>query len=452
MRKIWLSICVVASVILSVAAQDAASILERYVQMGLEQNLTLQLEKQNVKKRFAALKEAKSLFYPNLSFEASYTSAVGGRTIDIPIGDLLNPVYQTLNQLSSEAQFPTQIPNASEAIIPNDFHDTRIFLQQPIYNPEIYLNYKIKESLTSVQDMQKATYEQELRQSIKEAYYQYLQTQEVLAIYDSTEALLKEVVRINETLVANNKATKEVVYASAFELENLYGKRAAAIQQAKTAKSYFNFLLNRSLDTVIEVDTNLQAATVFYGTVGEQRQRALGSRTELAQLRSAIHTQELAVQLNQTKKRPTLSLGAMAGFQGFGYTFNGQQDYALLQLNLSVPLFTAGRNNAKILQSQIELENTQTQYERLQQQIQLQVVAASAGLEAAVRQVATKKAALASARESFRILQRKYEENLILFVEFLDARTKFTNAQLEFTIANYDLLIKQAQLERVLAL
>ncbi|NET34004.1 MAG: TolC family protein [Cyanothece sp. SIO1E1] len=452
MKNIILSLWISTLPLMSLIAQDTGGILEQYIQTGLAQNLALQQEKLEVQKSLAALREAKSLFYPQVSFEATYTRAAGGRTIDIPVGDLLNPVYQTLNDLSAAPQFPSEISNASEPILPDDFHDTRIFVQQPLYNAEIYLNYKLRQALSSAQEIQKSTYEQELRKEIKEAYYQYLQTQEVLAIYDSTESLLQEVVRINQELVNNHKVTKDVVFAAKFELEDLYGKQAEALQQAQMAKSYFNFLLNRSLDEEIERDSSLQASPSLYGTLAVQQEKALATRSELAQIREAIYAQELNVQLQQAKKLPNLSLGAMAGFQGFGYKFNGQQDYALLQLNLSVPIYTAGKNEAKILQSQIQLEHTQSQYQHLQQRIRLQVIDAFTGLQAALSKIEAKEAALASARESFRIIRRKYEENLVLFVELLDARTRFTNAQLEYVIANYDLLIKQAQLERALAL
>jgi len=39
-------------------------------------------------------------------FGASYTKADGGRTIDLPLGDLLNPVYQSLNQLMGQQNSP----------------------------------------------------------------------------------------------------------------------------------------------------------------------------------------------------------------------------------------------------------------------------------------------------------------------------------------------------------
>jgi hypothetical protein len=46
------------------------------------------------------------LYLPNISFGASYSLSDGSRTIDLPLGDLLNPVYKSLNQLTSSTAFP----------------------------------------------------------------------------------------------------------------------------------------------------------------------------------------------------------------------------------------------------------------------------------------------------------------------------------------------------------
>ena len=51
--------------------------------------------------------------------------AAGGRAIDFPIGDLLNPVYSTLNALTQTNQFP-QVENESITFLPHNFQETKI--------------------------------------------------------------------------------------------------------------------------------------------------------------------------------------------------------------------------------------------------------------------------------------------------------------------------------------
>src|SRR5690554_46931 len=81
--------------------------LKAYIDTGLQSNLLLQQRHVSFEKAVTALKSAKSLYLPSVNLEAGYQTAAGGRNIPLPIGDLLNPVYATLNQLTQSNQFPT---------------------------------------------------------------------------------------------------------------------------------------------------------------------------------------------------------------------------------------------------------------------------------------------------------------------------------------------------------
>jgi outer membrane protein TolC len=444
-----LNMCLCVGIVMPALSQ---SILDDYIALGKKNNLALKQEDFMLNKSIEALREAKGLFLPSVSFNASYTLANGGRTIDIPIGDLLNPVYATLNGLTNSQNFPTNMANANEQLLPNKFHDTRLELSLPIFNTDIYYNYKAKSSLISVQQAQRDTYEKELVKEIKTGYYQYLQTLQVLNIYDSTETVLKELVKVNESLVKNNKATADAVFNAQYELSDLYSKKAEAYRQHQLAKSYFNFLLNRELSDSIYADPGIIFFNKTIDELESLQDQAIQNRDELRQVHYGLEANQYVVKLNKASRLPNLSVGGAAGFQGFGYHFDSRQDYSLLQFNLSVPLFTGNRINAKIQQAKIEADRMRTREQELRQQIRVQVVDAYRNLKAAQSTVAARAAGAKSAAESFKIIKRKYEESKAILVEYLDARTKFTNSQISLAIAQYDVLIREAELQRVLAL
>src|SRR5450631_2448001 len=74
---------------------------------ALAANLELDGAGAGVAQRLAALDQARALYLPSLDLSARYTRASGGRTIDFPVGDLLNPVYASLNQITGSSRFPT---------------------------------------------------------------------------------------------------------------------------------------------------------------------------------------------------------------------------------------------------------------------------------------------------------------------------------------------------------
>jgi outer membrane protein len=66
--------------------------------------------------------------------------------------------------------------------------------------------------------------------------------------------------------------------------------------------------------------------------------------------------------------------------------------------------------------------------------------------------IATAEARLAAARRSFELVRRRYEEGLASQVEFLDARTAFTSAELNRVATTYRYAIRYVDLERAAAL
>ena len=59
---------------------------------------------------------------------------------------MLNPVYNTLNQLTATNQFP-QIKNEEIQFMRPTEHETKLRLIQSIFNSQIHFNSKIQNSL-----------------------------------------------------------------------------------------------------------------------------------------------------------------------------------------------------------------------------------------------------------------------------------------------------------------
>lgn len=125
---------------------EGQEVLNEYVRYGIENNLSLQQKQSGYQKSIEALKEARGLFYPNISFNARYTVSEGGRIIDFPIGDLLNPVYTTLNTLTSSNKFSV-VDNQQIMFMRPFEHETKIRIIQPVFNTDIYYNSQIKKEL-----------------------------------------------------------------------------------------------------------------------------------------------------------------------------------------------------------------------------------------------------------------------------------------------------------------
>src|SRR4051812_23579565 len=79
--------------------RPVAAVIDDYVREGLRANLSLQAQSLEVERSEAAVDAARARYFPEVAFDARYTWADGGRTIELPLGMALNPAYQTLNDL-----------------------------------------------------------------------------------------------------------------------------------------------------------------------------------------------------------------------------------------------------------------------------------------------------------------------------------------------------------------
>ncbi|WP_229599560.1 TolC family protein [Runella rosea] len=434
---------------IGIQAQHSA-ILEEYVQEGLKNNLALKQENLEIQKVLENIQQAKALFYPRVTFAPTYSLAAGGRRLQFPVGDLLNPVYSTLNKLTQTSVFP-QIDNVDELLAPNNFHDTKITVQYSIYNPEVQYNYLIQKTLLTAQEAKKKVYENELRYTIEGAYYQYLQASEAIKIFGNAQKTLNELVRLNQKLVNNNVLTKDAVIGAEYEISKLNQQLAVATKNRETAKAYFNFLLNRELSAGVLIDSTNLIPAAAYESLDKLSETALQNRQELNQLDQSILASKTAITLHEkAAKRPSVFIGGNTGFQGFGYTFN-QQAYGVAQLGLTWDLFKGYERKSKIQGAKIQTELLKTKKLEVEKQIELQVTQAFLELQATRENLKLVQDGVNKATQYFSVIDSRYRNNNVLYIEWIKAQNEVVTAQLQQSLARFDVLIKQSLLNKVTA-
>lgn len=430
---------------------EAADVLDRYVELGLQNNLTMQQKEFSLQSSLQALREAKGMFLPSITIEARYTRAGGGRVIDMPIGDMLNPLHGTLNQLlmlhGFNPMYPTDISNEAIPFLRPSEHDTRVRIVQPLIQPGIYYNLKIKKDLNKIEKAKLAVFERQLTADIKTAYFTYLKAIKVNELLDNTRELLAENLRLSRSLFENHKVTEEVVFRSKAELSKLEQQQAEAEKNCRLAASYFNFLLNRSLDESIEIHAYDGKPVFKEYNIEKLIGRALAQRDEFRQIEGAVAAADHSIGLHTSSILPTLSAVLDYGYQGVEYSFTKDDDYWMGSLALNWNLFNGGRDRAKKKQAIYKKKGLHARREELEKQIELQVREAYRDLEVAKKAIESSEDTLKSNKEAFAIITKKYRQDMVPQIEYTKARNDFTAAAVGQIIAIYDYYIKEAQLE-----
>jgi outer membrane protein TolC len=395
-----------------------------------------------LKKSIYALNEAKSQFFPEVSFNTTYTKAAGGRSIDLPLGDLMNPVYTTLNQLTRSSNFPV-IKNQRVLLNPDNFYDAKFHITMPLLDLELNYNHKIKGQEVTLQQIEVDIYKRELVKDIKEAYFGYAQSVQATLIYQSALKVAEENLRINNALFKNDKVSISTVLRSESELSRYQSLLETARQDQKSAQAYFNFLLNQALETEIVVDNYNDPATdpaLIDSTVDK--------REELKKLNTALSISDQVTGLNKSYIVPKLGTFLDLGSQASDWQYSDRSRYYFFGVTLQWTLFASGKNLYRIAQSETDKEIIKSQINFTDDQLKLQLILARNAYNSSLAQYISALKQLAASEKYYQDELRLYKQGQALFIELLDGQNQLIGAQLQRNVSLYDTWIKAADIER----
>ncbi len=449
-KALILAALVVPATVAAQGARDFDTVVDEYVAEGLRTNLALQTENLEVEKATQALAEARARFFPELSLQARYTRAEGGRVLEFPIGDALNPVYSTLNQMLAEQGRPTPFPQIDNVEIPflrETEQDTRLLLRQPLYAPTVAAAVRAQSALLGASNYRRMAIARTLRRDITNAYIDWLKARSSTQIVAASEELLRENVRVNQSLFDNGKITEDQVLRARAELLEVEQQKREIENLATQAQSYFNFLLNRELLSPIEATEAPNALAERTSALEQLWADALQRRPEIAQVEQLKQASTEQVTFARKQKWPVLALALDAGSQGEDYRFGDGYNFGTASLVFTWKIFDGGGDTARVRQAQATERQLVLRQEEVAQQIRLEVQQSFDRLRTARDSLATAQARSEAANAAFRIASRKRDEGVINQVEFIDARSTLTSAELNLNLTRFNVLARRADLE-----
>lgn len=438
------------------SAWPAPATAERYVRQAFADNLALQTQALDVSAARARLGATTGARQPRLDLVARYTVADGGRTIDVPSGDLINPAYAAINSLLSAAGKPANFPRVDNLAIPllrEREQETKLRLIAPIFNSELTRWASSRRSAVTSATAQHAAARRELRLGVLTAYYTVLRAQAAEQILTGAIELTTEALRTSRALFAADKATEDRVLRA--EADDLAVKQqlADATRDRVSALAVFNALLHRPLDTAVEtppaeelaaLTATLLAAEVALATIPE-------SREELAALRAAASEASEAEAAVRARKRPTLSFVADGGIQGSAYRTGHGANYAQASLVGEYNLWDGRQRSSELEVARSTRRKVELRLETVREQLAVEFRTAAGELAAARSAFPAADRRTAAAARAFEIVSARDREGLANQLAFLDARQSLTAARLNLEITRQRLFLAAARIDRALA-
>ncbi|MET0659617.1 MAG: TolC family protein [Steroidobacteraceae bacterium] len=424
--------------------------LEQYIAIGFEGNLALQSEHLEVEKAVAALQQARAAYLPLVNVEARYSRAEGGREIELPLGRLMNPVYGTLNDLLAAQGRTSAFTRIDDQTIPflrEREQDTRVTLRQPLFAPSVPAAVRAQHAVLDASDYRRMAIARALRRDITLGYLNWLKAQSSVEIVKASEALLAENLRVNRSLFDNGKITEDGVLRANAEWLEVVQQRRDVENLVTQSQSYLNFLLNRELTTALVTTDPPSAVSVAHTALEALWTTALSRRPEVAAADALTRASEEQINLARYERWPTIAFAVDAGTQGEEYRFGDGYNVATASIVFAWRIFDGGSDRARVDEARATRRQAELREAEIAQQIRFEVQQAYDQLRTSLDSVQTADARVQAARAGFRIASRKRDEGVISQVEFIDARSALTSAELNYNLTRFEVHARRAELE-----
>jgi len=434
------------SVLLVPVSAMAYSPLENYLSEALANNPVLAQASFEVEAERQRLANLRAQFYPSLALQARATVAEGGRTIDFPAGDLLNPVYAELNALTGTPdRFPT-VQNQSIPLLRPTEQDTRLVVRGPIYQPVLHKQVQVLTQSVNAQVAARQQVKEELVRDIQTAYWQFAQANARIAILQTSLRTLEENERINTVRYKAGEITLDAPKRAQAETLEVRVALREAQTQALLAREYFNLLRYAPNNSPVELPVVALTPEALKGLVQELTPASTGDSPPpaLTRLESSLAAQRAQLDASRASYKPTLGYSIEGGYQGRDYSTGPNTGFASASVVLNWTLADAGTRSSEVARSQAQVRALEAQTRQVNRQLQLAKLQARENLLVSLDNIQARMAQQAASEESLRINERKRDSGETTQVEFLSAEQVATRAQLGLASAVYQARIDHA--------
>ncbi len=442
-RGIHLMLAAVAAISLAPsAAAQRPDPLGSLVAQALKANLDLEQERLAVRRAEAEVGASRAFLLPSLSLESRGTRASGTPNL----GDLVNPAYAALNQLTGTQRFPTDL----DLSLPQR-HQSTVRLTQPLFNEAIRANVALARARRDGQRMQLAAAARRVAAEVQIAYLTQASARRVAETFEATLALVRESERVAERLLAAGRATPEAVQRGRAERAEVEQQLAEARERQTAAARALDLVLQRPLDTPVEVIPDSALDLPLDITADAAVASALAGREELRQADAGVGVAQAARRVATAGYIPSAAVGLEYGYQGRRLSFGADEDYWTASLVVSWNLFDGGGDAARRAAAGYDAARVRTRRRELADRIALEVGDAHEAATVAHAAIATADTRLDAARRTYTLVRRRFEEGAASPFELVDARTAMTGAELNRVLTAYRYAIRWVDLERAAA-
>lgn len=397
-----------------VNAQELTLSLDEALLIALRQNRDILLKAEDVNKAKEKIAEARAGLYPALNFTGTWSDTRGYYAED----------------LSSTT--------------------TQTTLKQYLYKGGKVINtikyngysFEVSEAL-----LDKARFETVL--SVKKAFYALLLAEELAklnkGILGNSQGHL-DVLRIR---YSEGQASESDVLKVESALSSVQQAHEASLNQVESGLVLLKNLLY--LDEEVKINTrggfSYEYKEIAYD---EAFLKAMKSRPEIRQYEAQLEANKKSIELAKADTRPNIyaSWDYYSRSHAAAATQKGWNDYNILGLTFSWPVFDGWAARAKLQQAMVDLKETQLTKEKTVKDIASELKNAYIELKNAILNIKTAEDQIVVSEDLLEVAETRYKEGQASTLDLDDAKLAYQVSLFNRTQAIYDYIVAKAKFDK----
>ena len=430
---IFTSLCV----LVPVKAQDFLT-LEVCLRLGIENNLSLESSRNEIRKGEHTLSENRAKLLPQINAVAGFND-----NFNPPVSVTDGSAYGNPYNVTKTLQY-----NASAGIQ----------LQMPLYNQTVYTAVDIARTMNELNRLSYEKAREDLILQISKMYYLSQNTAEQIALIKENISRLNELSNITQAFYDNGMAMEVDVKRVNINLENQRvqydNAQSMLTQQLNLLKYVIDYPADKEI-ALTPVDTENTTSVSLTGLDNNQYElQLLQSKQKLAEQQRKMIGQGYIPSLSLTGSWMYSAYTDKAKNWFHSGPSNHWYNSSGIGLALRIPIFDGLDKRAKMKKAKIEIENAKLSYENALKNMQTQYLNATNELMNSQRNFRKQKDNYLLAEDVYQVTTDRYREGIASMTEVLqdemrmsEAQNNYINAHYNYQVTNLSLLKLTGQLE-----
>lgn len=410
----------------------------------------------------------------NFALDSSYTAINSRRDVAIALKQKWETTATGLPQIDAAVDYQNQLKQPV-SLIPAEFFggqpgefepvvfgvrqqmNATATLRQLLFDGSYLVGLQAATTFLNYSENANEKTRLEVRRSVINAYGSVLVTRERVDILKRDQTNLEENLREATATFDNGLAEEETVEQLQITLSQIVTELSNSLRLQDIAEQMLNITLGIpvSADVYLEDNLNTLAMRNMVGEILDQ-DFDLEENVDFKIAQNLTEQRELELKLEKSRALPSLSAfvnyGTTAFDQDFIFFNQGTPWFqsSILGVSLDIPIFSSLQRSARTQQAKIALDQSETSFREITQQIELEYNQARSNFRYAVEKYETSTKNLELAERIETKNQVKFREGIGSSFDLRQAQTQLYRAQEEYIISMLDVINAKAALETVL--